>query len=99
MPNVNIHETENIKLVWKNREKRRRQPLKTNYENGCSGEGNNGSTWMVMARQHPGRFENNILNENCYDRKQTLLENYDEDWLSKKWRWYKGGENKWNTYL
>ena len=32
MPNVNIPETEKIKLVWTHQEKRRRQPLKKNDE-------------------------------------------------------------------
>ena len=36
MPNVNIPETENIKLVWTHQEKRRRQYLKTNYGHACS---------------------------------------------------------------
>ena len=32
MPNVNIPETENIKLVWTHQEKRRRRSLKKNDE-------------------------------------------------------------------
>ncbi len=38
MPNVNIPETENIKLVRTNQEMRRRQPHKKNKCNGCTGE-------------------------------------------------------------
>ena len=34
MPNVNIPETEKIKLVWTHQEKRRRQPLKKNDGHG-----------------------------------------------------------------
>ena len=38
MPNVNIPETEKIKLVWTYQEKRRRQPIKKNDGHGRTGE-------------------------------------------------------------
>ena len=44
MPNVNIPETEKIKLAWTHQGKRRRQPLKKNYGHGCTGEEKKGAT-------------------------------------------------------
>ena len=41
VPNVNIPETEKVKLVWTYQEKRRRQPLKINDGHGCTGEEKN----------------------------------------------------------
>ena len=38
MPNVNIPETEKIKLVWTHQEKRRRQHLRKNDGHGRTGE-------------------------------------------------------------
>ena len=45
MPNVNIPETENIKLVWTHQEKRRRQPLKENDGLGCIAEEKKGTDY------------------------------------------------------
>ena len=42
MPNVNIPETEKMKLVWTYQEKRR-QPLKENYGHGRTGEEKKGA--------------------------------------------------------
>ena len=56
MLNVNIPETENIKLVWAHQEKRRRQPLKKNDGSGCTGElreeggGLNGDVWPTSGK-------------------------------------------------
>ena len=43
MPNVNIPETEKIKLVWTHQEKRRIQPLKKNDGQGRTEEQKKGA--------------------------------------------------------
>ena len=43
MPNVNMPETEKIKLVCTHREKRRRQPLKKHDGHGRTGEEKKGA--------------------------------------------------------
>ena len=53
MPNVNIPETEKVKLVWTHQEKRRRQHLK-NDEYGCAGEEKKGQPtqrWIDNTRK------------------------------------------------
>ena len=56
MPNVNIPETEKIKLVWTH-QKRRRKPSKKNDGHSCTGEEKKGAAQMEIAQQHPGRYE------------------------------------------
>ena len=48
MPNVNIPETEKIKLLWTHQVKKRRQPLNKKMMSMLVSE---------MALQHPGRYE------------------------------------------
>ena len=54
MPNVNIPETEKIKLVWAHQEKRIRQPLKKSDGHGCIGEEKKGRPrrrWIDNTRE------------------------------------------------
>ena len=60
MLNVNIPETENIKL------KRRGQHFQRNDGHGCIGEEKKGAAYMEMARQHAGRYEKR-LNDKLHD--------------------------------
>ena len=84
MPNVNIHETEKIKLAWTHQQKRRRQPLKKNDGHGCNGEEKKVAAETEMDRQLPGKYEK-IWNDIWHDWKQRVLENDGEDWPTKMW--------------
>ena len=61
MPNVNIPETEKIKLVWAHQEKRRGQPLKKNYGHGSTGEEKKGTAlrrrWIDNTRDDMKKYE------------------------------------------
>ena len=58
MPNVNIPETENIKLEWTHQEQRRRQHLKKNDGHGCTGEDNKRAGGVDGdGLTKPGRYE------------------------------------------
>ena len=57
VPNVNIPETETIKLVRTYQEKRRRQPLKKNYGHGRTGEEKTRRRWIDNNREDMNKYE------------------------------------------
>ena len=60
MSNVNIPETKTITLVRTCQEKRRRQPIKTNYEHGRTGDYKKGRPrlrWTDINREDITKYE------------------------------------------
>ena len=88
MQNVNITETENIKLAWTHQGKRRRQPLVKSDGRGCTGgekKWRPRRRWLDNTRD--GREDMKNSNDNWHNWKQTVLENNGEVWPIKMWRW------------
>ena len=65
MTNCNVPDTEKIKLAWPHHEKRRRQPLRKNYEHGSTGDGKKG---------RPRRIDNNREDMKQYEMTADMIE-------------------------